>query len=103
VNILGMGPVEIVVVVVIALLVMGPDRLGSAVRTSARLIRDFRRTSDSFRRTFQELLEEPDNRPRSSGVGPSRGTGAEAQPSEPQPGGDPAPAPPDREAPHSGR
>ncbi len=58
-NILGMGPVELLVVVVIALLVLGPERLVSNMRTFGKLSREFRNKNAGLRRTIQELLEEP--------------------------------------------
>ena len=58
-NILGMGPVELLVIVVIALLVLGPERLASNMRTFGKLSREFRNRNASLRRTIQELLDEP--------------------------------------------
>jgi Sec-independent protein translocase protein TatA len=54
-----MGPVEILVVVVIALLVLGPERMLSHARTFGKVSRDLRNRNAGLRRTIQEMLDEP--------------------------------------------
>ena len=58
-NILGMGPLEVLVVLVLAVLILGPERMISMARTVGKLSRDLAKTNESVRRTFQDLLEDP--------------------------------------------
>ena len=61
-NILGMGPTEILLIVVLALIVFGPARLPEIMGQVGRAIADFRRAtsalSDEFNRTIQSELNE---------------------------------------------
>lgn len=61
-NILGMGPTEILLIVVLALNVFGPAKLPEIMGNVGRAIADFRRAtsqlSDEFNRTIQAELNE---------------------------------------------
>src|SRR5690349_2779511 len=61
-NILGMGPMEILLIVVLALIVFGPAKLPEIMGQVGKAIADFRRTtselSDEFNRTIQAELQE---------------------------------------------
>jgi TatA/E family protein of Tat protein translocase len=61
-NILGMGPLEILLIVVLALIVFGPAKLPEIMGQVGRAIAEFRRTtsqlSDEFNRTIQAELQE---------------------------------------------
>ena len=61
-NILGMGPMEILLIVVLALIVFGPARLPEIMGQVGKGIADFRRAtsqlSDEFNRTIQAELQE---------------------------------------------
>ena len=61
-NILGMGPLEIVLIVVLALIVFGPAKLPEIMGQVGKAINDFRRAtselSDEFNRTIQAELQE---------------------------------------------
>src|SRR5438067_10924324 len=61
-NILGMGPLEIVLIVVLALIVFGPAKLPEIMGQVGKAIADFRRAtsqlSDEFNRTIQSELQE---------------------------------------------
>jgi sec-independent protein translocase protein TatB len=61
-NILGMGPMEILLIVVLALIVFGPAKLPEIMRQVGKAINDFRRAtsdlSDEFNRTIQAELKE---------------------------------------------
>ena len=61
-NILGMGPTEILLIVVLALIVFGPAKLPEIMGNVGRAIADFRRAtsqlSDEFNRTIQAELNE---------------------------------------------
>lgn len=61
-NILGMGPMEIVLIVVLALIVFGPAKLPEIMGQVGKAIGDFRRAtselSDEFNRTIQAEIAE---------------------------------------------
>src|ERR1041384_3055388 len=61
-NFLGMGPLEVMLIVVLALIVVGPAKLPELMGQIGRAIGDFRRAtselSDEFNRTIQEELRE---------------------------------------------
>jgi sec-independent protein translocase protein TatB len=61
-NILGMGPLELLLILVLALIVFGPARLPEIMGQIGRAIADFRRAtsqlSDEFNRTIQAELNE---------------------------------------------
>src|SRR6266849_3191874 len=61
-NILGMGPMEIVLIVVLALIVFRPAKLPEIMGQVGKAINDFRRAtselSDEFNRTIQAELQE---------------------------------------------
>src|ERR1700687_5667328 len=61
-NILGMGPLEVLLIVVIALIVFGPARLPEIMGQVGKAVNDFRRAtsdlSNEFNRTIQAELQE---------------------------------------------
>ncbi len=61
-NILGMGPMELLLIVVLALIVFGPAKLPEIMGQVGKAINDFRRAtselSDEFNRTIQAELQE---------------------------------------------
>src|SRR5919199_2267599 len=61
-NILGMGPTEILLIVVLALIVFGPAKLPEIMGQVGKAINDFRRAttdlSNEFNRTIQAELKE---------------------------------------------
>jgi Tat protein translocase TatB subunit len=48
----GIGPEELVLVLIVALLVLGPERLPRMARDVGRVVGELRRTSDEFREEF---------------------------------------------------
>lgn len=56
-NFLGVGPAEIVVIFVIALVVFGPKRLPEVGRTLGRAVREFRSVSEELTSQLREELE----------------------------------------------
>ncbi len=48
----GIGPVELAVVLVVALLVMGPKKLPQLARTLGKGLAEFRRASNDLKRSF---------------------------------------------------
>ena len=61
-NVLGMGPLEIILIVVLALIVFGPAKLPEIMGQVGKAINDFRRAtselSDEFNRTIQAEMKE---------------------------------------------
>ena len=51
---LGIGPEELLLVLIVALLVLGPERLPKVARDVGRVVGDLRRTSDEFREEFMQ-------------------------------------------------
>ncbi len=49
---LGIGPEELMLVALLALLVLGPERLPKVMRDLGRFVGDMRRTSDDLRQEF---------------------------------------------------
>jgi Tat protein translocase TatB subunit len=54
------GPLEILVVAVVALLVFGPEKLPEMARTVGRTISDLRRTAQEMRDEFSSGFDEDD-------------------------------------------
>ena len=59
----GVGLSEIVVVVVVALLVLGPEKLPEVARQLGRTLRELRRTADDLQATLHEAMYENDAPP----------------------------------------
>ena len=61
-NFLGMGPMELMLILVLALIIFGPGKLPEIAGQVGRVIRDFRRTtselSSEFSRTLSLEVEE---------------------------------------------
>src|SRR5207237_10714018 len=61
-NFLGMGPLELMLIVVLALIVFGPSKLPEVMAQVGKAIGDFRRAtselSDEFNKTIQTQLNE---------------------------------------------
>jgi len=55
----GLGFTEIVVILVVALLVFGPDKLPELARSLGRGLAEFRRASNDLRRSVMDAAEEP--------------------------------------------
>ena len=48
----GVGPEELVLILIIALIVLGPERMPKVMRDMGRVVGDLRRTSDELRDEF---------------------------------------------------
>ena len=75
----SLGAPEILVILVVALLVLGPDRLPEAARQAGRFIAEARRLSAGFQAEFRDAINTP--------------TAGPTIPPGPGPGVQPAPAP----------
>ena len=74
VNVMGVGPLELFVVLLVAFLVLGPERMVSSARDVAKVVADLRQTFANFPRTLDDLLEQPED-PDSEEVEPDEGPG----------------------------
>ncbi len=85
----NIGPLELMVILVIALLVVGPKRLPEVGRSIGRGLREFRKAQDEVQRSIRlSLDEEPPSVPMKGGASPAkRGEEASdaAPPREPPP------------------
>lgn len=57
-NFLGVGPAEILVILVVALIVVGPERLPRLAADIARTIREIRKYTDSIASEFNEVVQD---------------------------------------------
>lgn len=55
----GIGMPELLVILVVALIVLGPKRLPEIARSLGKGMAEFRRASSEFQRTISASLEEP--------------------------------------------
>jgi Tat protein translocase TatB subunit len=63
---LGIGPEELLLVALLALLVLGPERLPKVMRDMGRVVGDLRRTSDELRDEFLNADKLLEGKPSSS-------------------------------------
>jgi Tat protein translocase TatB subunit len=65
-NFLGMGPAELLLVLALALIVFGPDKLPDIARQLGRVVAEFRRVSSDVTREIQRSIEDqpPTSGPR---------------------------------------
>ena len=80
---LDIGVQEILVIMVLALVVFGPDKLPDLGRRLGRAMREFRRASDEFRSTVEQNLQlnlEHDTSPTSASPDSAAATAAVSRP-----------------------
>jgi Tat protein translocase TatB subunit len=83
----GIGMTELLVVLVVALLVLGPRRLPEVARSLGRGMAEFRRASNDLRATLTASIEEE---PAPKSPEPAAGTSTRrSDPGESPPDGDP--------------
>jgi sec-independent protein translocase protein TatB len=70
----SLGPGEVLIVLVVALIVLGPDKLPQAARNIAKAYREVRTFSNSVRSQVEDALELDDSRPPRRPDGPSTTT-----------------------------
>jgi Tat protein translocase TatB subunit len=69
--VLNLGTGEVLVILVVALVVLGPDKLPGAARQVGRWLGELRRLSSGFQAELRDALQEPvDHTPRSAAVPP---------------------------------
>lgn len=62
----NIGAGELIVILIIALIVLGPDKLPDAVRRAGRLYGELRRMSSGFQAELRDALDEPMREMRST-------------------------------------
>jgi sec-independent protein translocase protein TatA len=68
----GVGMPELLVILVVALLVLGPKRLPEIARSLGRGMAEFRRASNEFTRTLSASLDEPPPAPPAKSAGDAK-------------------------------
>lgn len=56
-NFLGVGPMELVLIMILAMIVFGPGKLPEVIRQVGTAVRDFRRTTSELSEEFHRTLE----------------------------------------------
>ena len=74
----NIGPTELIIILVLALIVFGPQRLPEIGRSIGRSLREFRRASDEIRGEIERDLDDEQARPpqNQSKTASSPGTGS---------------------------
>ncbi|MFI5045541.1 MAG: twin-arginine translocase TatA/TatE family subunit [Acidimicrobiia bacterium] len=81
----SLGPAEILVILVIALLVFGPDKMPDMARQAGKAFAELRRVQQHLRSEISGAMSDLDPSRTAGGAGP------DAEPSATAPGGDPVP------------
>ena len=85
----NVGPMELIVILLVALLVVGPRRLPEVGRTIGRSLRELRRASEEVRYSFEANLdEEPSVEAEEHPAGEDVGSDG-SEPSQPRPSSSP--------------
>ena len=94
---------ELLVIAVVALLVLGPDKLPDAMRKLGRATREIRRITSGFEAELRDALSDPVETPAPTSPAPSASTEttAAAEPQNPTAAPEPAPTPSDVPEPQS--
>ena len=82
---LGIGPEELMLILVLALIVLGPERLPKVARDLGRVVGDLRRTSDELREEFlnaDRVLEAKATKPSEPAPAGADATASDARPDE---------------------
>ncbi len=67
----GIGMPELLLILAVALIVLGPRKLPEIARSLGRGIAEFRRTTDDMKREMEAAADELDGRPLSDNTEPS--------------------------------
>ncbi len=69
-DLFGIGPLEILLVLIVALIIFGPEKLPEISRTIGKTMRGFRKiTSDLTAQVTREIEVEKDLKPGEAGMG----------------------------------
>ena len=66
----NVGAGEIAVILVLALIVLGPDKLPSAARQAGKYLSEFRRMSEGFQRELRDAMDFDGAKPQSGTMAP---------------------------------
>lgn len=56
---MNLGPLEVIVIFIVALLVFGPNKLPEMGRQVGKAVREFRKFQSSFNNEFRDFIDEP--------------------------------------------
>ena len=85
----GIGMPELLLILAVALIVLGPKKLPEIARALGRGLAEFRRTTDDVKREMQAAADEIDTRPESEDAAATEPTGEGAPANTISPAGDP--------------
>jgi sec-independent protein translocase protein TatB len=57
-NFMGMGPMEVVVIMVVALIIFGPGKLPEMAAQAGKMVRDFRNATSDLTAEFQDSIDD---------------------------------------------
>lgn len=86
----GIGMPELLLILAVALIVLGPKKLPEIARALGRGLAEFRRTTDDVKREMQSAADELDVRPESENPTDTEPSGEGAPANTISPAGDPA-------------
>lgn len=88
----NIGPTEVLVILAIALLVVGPKRLPELGKTVGKSMREFRRAQEELKSSFDlSAMDEPTSKPTSKPAAkPSQPSGETVKGTDPEPSEPPA-------------
>jgi sec-independent protein translocase protein TatA len=89
----NIGPAELIVIFLVALLIVGPKRLPQLGKTIGKSLREFRRATDDFKQSFEFGVDDDDfpdeeqdgHRPDGSQPAPTAQTPPESDEPRPSP------------------
>jgi sec-independent protein translocase protein TatB len=82
----NVGGGELLVILLLALIVLGPQRLPGAARQLGRAVGEIRRLSSGFQSELRAALDESDEPPRLPPLGPVDADGSQPIDTAPRPG-----------------
>ena len=62
----GVGPEELVLILIIALIVLGPERMPELIRGAAKLMRELRAASNAVMRELSEAMDDEEQQRRTT-------------------------------------
>ncbi|NQW17273.1 MAG: twin-arginine translocase TatA/TatE family subunit [Chloroflexi bacterium] len=95
-NLMGIGPMELFVVAILAFFLLGPKKMAEAGKTFGKVLRELREQRDEFTSLLMEStdISDPDDKPKKRAVPPPVNipapVGAVSQSGDPGDGSEPA-------------
>ncbi|HEX9466878.1 MAG TPA: twin-arginine translocase TatA/TatE family subunit [Acidimicrobiia bacterium] len=81
----SLGPAEILVILVVALLVFGPNKMPEIARQVGRGVREFRRVQQHLRSELRDVVSEFDSPPATPPATPNAAVRENTEPAEDHP------------------